>query len=494
MKKKITLFLFVAAVALGLTGTAFAVPGYRDSFNANYGTSYSCLLCHVNPDPNSQPTTRNAFGAAWASAGHSIPMTLTLANADTDGDGATNGAEVAAGTYPANSNSTPAPATCTSFTYSAWGDCQSNNTQTRMIESSLPAGCTGGSPVTSQTCTYVPPTQTCTSFTYSAWGACQPNNTQTRTIASSSPPNCTGGPPDPLSQSCTYVPPTQTCTSFTYSDWGVCQSNNTQTRMVESSLPAACTGGSPVTSQTCTYVPPTQTCTSFTYSAWGACQQDNTQTRTVATSSPAGCAGGTPGPLSQSCTYVPPDQNLDMSIWIGKTLKVKIETRGYRVGDDEEDDDQESEREAIIALDREKPGDHESKDDYRREEGYLKISAWDPVNKVLEANLYGQNEEGRGRWSIPLPLQYISGTNLNFLCSAQVTGSEDDNDDVTYAFTARVRGTMKGGVLKGTFTTVGGYYAQSIKVSDAPERKDRTGHFRINGKVVPDSRVPTDLE
>ena len=395
MKKKITLFLFVAAVALGLTGTAFAVPGYRDSFNANYGTSYSCLLCHVNPDPNSQPTTRNAFGAAWASAGHSIPMTLTLANADTDGDGATNGAEVAAGTYPANSNSTPAPATCTSFTYSAWGDCQSNNTQTRMIESSLPAGCTGGSPVTSQTCTYVPPTQTCTSFTYSAWGACQ---------------------------------------------------------------------------------------------------QDNTQTRTIVSSLPAGCAGGTPGPLSQSCTYVPPDQNLDMSIWIGKTLKVKIETRGYRVGDDEEDDDQESEREAIIALDREKPGDHESKDDYRREEGYLKISAWDPVNKVLEANLYGQNEEGRGRWSIPLPLQYISGTNLNFLCSAQVTGSEDDNDDVTYAFTARVRGTMKGGVLKGTFTTVGGYYAQSIKVSDAPERKDRTGHFRINGKVVPDSRVPTDLE
>lgn len=65
---------------------------------------------------------------------------------------------------------TPSPTTCTSFTYSAWGECQPDNTQSRNVLAFSPSGCTGGNPVTTQSCTYTPPTQTCTSFTYSAWG------------------------------------------------------------------------------------------------------------------------------------------------------------------------------------------------------------------------------------------------------------------------------------------------------------------------------------
>jgi len=149
----------------------------------------------------------------------------------------------------------------------------------------------------------------CTSFTYSTWGTCQPSNTQTRTVLASSPTGCTGGSPV-LSQACTYVPPVATCTSFTYSTWGTCQSSNTQTRTVASSSPTGCTGGAPVLSQACTYFPPVATCTSFTYSAWGACQSSNTQTRTVASSSPTGCTGGAPI-LSQACTYVPPPPAID---------------------------------------------------------------------------------------------------------------------------------------------------------------------------------------
>ncbi len=42
---------------------------------------------------------------------------------------------------------------CTSFTYSDWGLCSLSGTQTRTIISSSPAGCTGGNPVTTQTCT-----------------------------------------------------------------------------------------------------------------------------------------------------------------------------------------------------------------------------------------------------------------------------------------------------------------------------------------------------
>ncbi|HSM91710.1 MAG TPA: hypothetical protein VLT47_02425, partial [Anaeromyxobacteraceae bacterium] len=80
----------------------------------------------------------------------------------------------------------PAPSTCTSFTYSAWGACQPDGTQARTVTASSPTGCTGGAPVTTQACTYVPPTSTCTGFTYSTWGACQPDGTQTRTVISTS--------------------------------------------------------------------------------------------------------------------------------------------------------------------------------------------------------------------------------------------------------------------------------------------------------------------
>jgi hypothetical protein len=45
---------------------------------------------------------------------------------------------------------------CTSFTYSAWGICFSNNTQTRTVISKEPVDCQGGNPILSQACTYVP--------------------------------------------------------------------------------------------------------------------------------------------------------------------------------------------------------------------------------------------------------------------------------------------------------------------------------------------------
>ncbi|MFA4817209.1 MAG: cohesin domain-containing protein [Parcubacteria group bacterium] len=92
-----------------------------------------------------------------------------------------------------NATITVAPPTCTSFTYSAYGSCQSNSKHYRSITSSLPAGCTGGSPITEESCIYTPPTVTCTDFTYSAYGDCQSNGKQSRSITSSSPQGCTGG-------------------------------------------------------------------------------------------------------------------------------------------------------------------------------------------------------------------------------------------------------------------------------------------------------------
>ncbi len=145
----------------------------------------------------------------------------------------------------------PPPAQCT-YTYSAWGACQADSTQSRSLPSSTPAGCTG-TPVLTQSCTYTPPQPQACTYTYSAWGACQAYSTQSRSLLSSTPAGCTGTPV--LSQSCTYTPPQPQACTYTYSAWSACQADSTQTRTVLTSLPAGCTG-TPVLSQSCAYTPP----------------------------------------------------------------------------------------------------------------------------------------------------------------------------------------------------------------------------------------------
>lgn len=144
-----------------------------------------------------------------------------------------------------------APA-CTDYNYSDWeGTCQSNGTQTRTVTSGIPSGCSGGAmPVTTQSCTYTPPT--CTSFTESGFGTCQPNGTQTQTVTGV-PAGCTGGSNVPdSSRACTYMESTNndTCTSFEYSGWAKCRDGK-QTRSITSSSPSGCTGGSAVVERSC---------------------------------------------------------------------------------------------------------------------------------------------------------------------------------------------------------------------------------------------------
>ncbi|MCX6796606.1 MAG: hypothetical protein NTW06_03870, partial [Candidatus Falkowbacteria bacterium] len=106
--------------------------------------------------------------------------------------------------------------TCTNFTYTVWAACNSDSSQLRKVVISLPLGCTGGNPVLTQKCTYVPPVPTCTDFTYSDWTACSILGLQTRKVTSSSSTGCTGGNPV-LTQKCTYVPSCQsTCDPAAY--------------------------------------------------------------------------------------------------------------------------------------------------------------------------------------------------------------------------------------------------------------------------------------
>jgi len=219
MKRLTTLFLGIIMVLSGY-GFAYAFGSYLTTAGTGFNSVYPsagaisvCGLCHTNPAGGG---ARNTYGTAFANAGH---VYAAIENLDSDGDGFTNIAEITnvPPTFPGDAASHPAPVavTCTSFTYSAFSACQPDNTQTRTVTSSSPTGCTGGNPVLTQSCTYVPPSaNTCTSFTYSAFSACQPDNTQTRTVTSSSPSGCTGGNPV-LTQSCTYVQPPGGDTSVT---------------------------------------------------------------------------------------------------------------------------------------------------------------------------------------------------------------------------------------------------------------------------------------
>lgn len=96
------------------------------------------------------------------------------------------------------------PQVCTDFTYTA-GPCLEDGTQVLAVATRTPQGCTGGTPETSRSCTYIPGSvaETCTSFVYSAWSACSAGGSQTRTITASSPEGCAGGTPEGLEQDCT---------------------------------------------------------------------------------------------------------------------------------------------------------------------------------------------------------------------------------------------------------------------------------------------------
>ncbi|MHB8648104.1 MAG: LamG-like jellyroll fold domain-containing protein, partial [Thermomicrobiales bacterium] len=95
-------------------------------------------------------TTGTTYSNTALSA--STLYSYTVSAYDAAGNTSTQSAVVSATTQSA----TPPP-TCTSFTYSAWNACQVNGTQTRTVTSSSPAGCTGGTPVLTQSCTYTAP-------------------------------------------------------------------------------------------------------------------------------------------------------------------------------------------------------------------------------------------------------------------------------------------------------------------------------------------------
>lgn len=182
--------------------SASAYGNYLDSFNLQYGTTgtalNTCNLCH----PGGNTKSLNGYATAYRTAGYNF---TAIQNADSDGDGFSNIAEINARTFPGDAASKPAAPTNTPVPPA--------NTPTR-------------------TSTPVPPTNTATRVPTNTPTTVpgQPTNTPTRTNTPAPPTNT------PLPTNTPAVPPT-----------------NTPTRAVtNTATPAA---GSPTPSRTTTAIP-----------------------------------------------------------------------------------------------------------------------------------------------------------------------------------------------------------------------------------------------
>jgi cytochrome b involved in lipid metabolism/plastocyanin len=192
---------------------------------------------------------------------------------------------------------TPTPTTCSTFTYSSWSSCQSNSTQSRTVTASSPSGCTGGSPVTTQSCVYTPPVTTSGGLT-SADVATHNSAGDCYLIISSKVYNVTQYIPfHPGGQSrITTRCGTDATSIFNGGSGSHNHSSSARNTLANYYVGDLTTSSGGVTTPT--------TCSTFTYNSWSSCQSNSTQSRTVTASSPSGCTGGSPV-TTQSCVYTP---------------------------------------------------------------------------------------------------------------------------------------------------------------------------------------------
>lgn len=170
------------------------------------GTVLQGSLTQVTPDPTVTTTESDLVAlATTCTVGDTQTQACTLTTTGAAGtQSRTCLRENYWGSWSPCTVPTPAPATCTSFTYSEWGtECLRGN-NFRSILTSSPEGCEGGDPILSRACVTEP--VACTSYTYSDWSTCV-NGSQSRTVTSSKPTGCTGGTTPVLTQSCTSEPP-----------------------------------------------------------------------------------------------------------------------------------------------------------------------------------------------------------------------------------------------------------------------------------------------
>jgi hypothetical protein len=126
--------------ASACNGSFSGIAGNASSGTTLYGTD--CAGCH-NPLSTSTKTGVSS-STIWSAINGGVSQMASLGSLTSLT--CQNIADISAALQPSSANNM-----CTSFSYSAWSAC-TNGRQTRTVLSSYPAGCTGGTPVLSQSC------------------------------------------------------------------------------------------------------------------------------------------------------------------------------------------------------------------------------------------------------------------------------------------------------------------------------------------------------
>ena len=435
----ISLAMVLTSAIFGVVQRAEADSTYRDNYNGAYGTSVSCSFCHTSaPALNATGTKFKDSGFNVASiapvpvvSAFSIPATSTSLTVSVTTLTATDNVPITG--YMVTESSTPPTASATGWSASA---------PTSYVFAAAGAK------------------------TLYAWAKDAANVVSTG-VKSASTTISVGPPPDTTAPTATITSPTSNptypATTTPLSISGSASDTVGVTQVTWSNN----RGGS-------------GTCTGTTsWSASGITLASGQNVITVAAHDAAGNTGTDTLTVAYTASTPPPETTPDMSLWVGQWVKVSIKIEGYSFGNTAasnqqstpKDEDEENEH-----------GFFNGERDRERIVGYLKIWSWDPDQKLFQTDLY--ESDGKGSWTPEsVPLHYVGGDPLNFLCSFQSTG------DSTMGFAVRIRGKGANGVLKGAvIQTLGGYYFEVDNTSNPPG--SWAGEFSMNGTLVQEPKVP----
>jgi hypothetical protein len=475
---RIGIVLLAMVSVTGLSGLARANSTYSGYFNSAYpgsplAGSGNCSVCHT-----SIPSV-NSYGSDFKNHGKNQAALTAIESLDSDGDGSSNKVEINAGTYPGDPNSHPVvsdtvaptvtgfsiPATSASLTVSITTFTATDNvgvTGYLVTESSTApsASAAGWSPSAPASYTF----STAGTKTLYAWAEDATGNISTSGSASVNitlPPTSDTIAPavTGFSVPATSASLTVSITTFTATDnIGVTGYLVTESAVAPGASAASWSASEP--SGFTFMTPGTKTLFAWAKDAAGNVSSSLSATVVVTSSNPQVPTG-------------------DLTLWSGQWLKVTIKYEGYSLG---------ISNPGLIQQDP-IPGEEDVTTEMSKEHEsvvvYLKITAWDPQQNVLQGQLYQHGSNNQ--WvHAPITLHFIDGTHTDFLCWSQVSG------DFTAGFTARLQGKESGGILKsGSFKTLGGYYFEIDSTGGASSSQAFSGgQVSINGSLVPRTRVP----
>jgi hypothetical protein len=435
--------------------------------------SGNCTVCHTGIP------ALNSYGSDFKNHGKNQAALTAIESLDSDGDGFSNKVEIDAGTYPGDLNSHPTasdteaptvtgfsiPATSASLTVSITTFTATDNvgvTGYLVTESTATPSASATGWNTSPPASYT--FSTAGAKTLYAWAEDAAGNISASRSASVNitlPPTSDTEAPTVTGFSipATSASLTVSITAFTATDnVGVTGYLVTESAAAPS---ASAAGWSPSAPSGYTFT----TSGTKTLFAWAKDAAGNVSSSLSATV------------IVTSSNPQPPAE--DLTLWSGRWLRVTVKYEGYSLG---------ISNPGLVQQDP-MPGEEDVSAEMSKEHesvvAYLRITAWDPQQNVLQGQLYQHGSNNQWVYS-PLTLHFIDGTRTDFLCWSQVSGN------FTAGFTARLQGKESGGILKsGSFKTLGGYYFEIDSTGGASSSQAFSGgQISINGSLVPRARVP----